>query len=172
MQEKVSVKLWLISLLIFLGVMVASGSIEQGGGTFSILDHQAAGTAEQVNKIQTQWKEAGVRGLAIIAVLCDLGWIWIYALGAFLAGRGFATKRKGLLKGLGSIIFIAAVIFGLADYTETILQFIQLIQDEGSDQLAGIAAFAQPIKISAFIVAFIGIVAALILDRFIQPKPA
>ncbi|MEP1421925.1 MAG: hypothetical protein ABJK59_09170 [Erythrobacter sp.] len=166
MQEKVSVRFWLIGIVVFLGVMAATASVEQGGVTYGIVDHQAAATAAMVDEIQTQWREEGVRNFAIFAVICDLGWIWIYALGSYLAGREFAAKRQGVLRVIGLVIAASGVVFGITDYVETISQFIQLLQDAGSDTLAGIAAFMQPIKSAAFVIAFIGVIIALVMDRF------
>ena len=166
MREKVSIRLWLFSLVVFAGVMILSSMITQGEVTYTIVDHQAAATAGRVDEIQTQWREAGVRNTAIAAVIGDLAWIWIYALGAYLAGKGFATKRQGMLRILGWIVAVSGIVFGITDYTETISQFIQLLQDTGSDTLAGIAAFMQPIKVTAFLVAFSGIIIALLVDRF------
>ena len=166
MDEKVSVKVWLISLAMFVVVMVLSSMVTQGDVTYGIIDHQAAATAEKVDEIQTQWREGGVRNAAIIAVIGDLAWIWIYALGAYLVGNGFATKRRGILRIIGWAVAVSAVVFGVADYAETISQFIQLLQDTGSDTLAGFAALMQPVKIGAFIWTFFGIVLALVVDRF------
>lgn len=165
MNETISIRMWLISLAVFALVMAASASITQGDVTFGIIDHQAAGTASRVDEIQTQWREGGVLSLAIIAMMADLAWIWIYALGSYLAGREFATKRRGVLRFLGLFICAAAIVFGITDYTETISQFIQLLQGQGSDTLAGIAAFMQPIKIAAFMAAFIGVIVAIVADR-------
>lgn len=166
MSEKINVRFWLIGLGVFLLVMAASASVTQGDVTFGIVDHQAAATAQKVDEIQTQWREGGVRNLAIIAVLCDLGWIWIYALGSFLAGREFATKRQGVLRAIGFMVSAAAILFAVTDYTETISQFIQLLDDKGSDNLAAIAATLQPIKIVAFLATFFLLILALLVDRF------
>jgi len=145
--------------------MLISLAIEQGEVTYGIIDHQAAGTAAKVDEIQSQWREGGVRTLAIIAVIADLAWIWLYALGSYLAGREFSRLRSGLVRLIGLVVCVSAGVFGITDYTETIAQFIQLLGDAGDDQLAGLAATMQPIKIAAFLVAFFGIVAALIIDR-------
>jgi len=166
MDSKISIKMWLTGLVVFLAVIAVTNMVEQGDVTLGIIDHQAAGTAQRVDEIQTQWRENGVRNLAIIAVIADLAWIWIYALGSFLAGRGFATRRQGALRAMGLLICASAIVFGITDYTETTLQFIQLFNDKGNDAMAGIAATVQPIKVAAFIVSFAGIIIALVVDRF------
>lgn len=166
MDEKINIRVWLISLAVFAMVISVSSSITQGDVTFGIIDHQAAGTAARVDEIQTQWREGGVRILAIVAMVGDLAWIWIYALGSYLVGRQFATLRQGVVRAIGMVICGAAAVFGITDYTETILQFIQLLGDKGNDTMAGIAATVQPIKVVAFIVSFVGILGALVMDRF------
>lgn len=166
MQEKVSVRFWLIGVGVFLVVIAVSSLIEQSGATFGIVDHQSAGSAERVNEIQAQWHEQGVHGHAIAAMAFDLGWIWIYALGSFVAGRGFATKHQGILGTIGLLICGAAVVFAITDYAETISQFIQLLRESGSDTLAGVAAVMQPIKMLAFVVTFLGVVFAAAFERY------
>lgn len=166
MQKNVNLRLWLISLAVFAVVIGLSSLITQGDVTFGIVDHQAAASAERVDEIQAQWREGGVRTFAIVAVVADLLWIWLYALGSFVAGRSFASGRGAVLYVAGLIICAAAIIFAIADYTETILQFIQLLNENGDDTMARLAATAQPIKISAFLIAFVGIVAAWMINRF------
>lgn len=166
MQDKIGIKFWLLSLGIFAVVVAIGMGINQGDVTLGIPEHQAAPNAERVDEIQTQWREGGVRGIAIAAMVADLCWIWIYALASFQVGRGFATKRQGVLRLMGIAIAASAVVFALTDYTETTLQFIQLLRDAGDDQMAAIASGVRPIKMVAFLAAFFGIIAALVIDRF------
>lgn len=166
MDDKIEIKLWLASLVIFALVVIVSVSITSGDVTLGISEHQAATSADRVDEIQTQWRDGGVRGLAIFAIICDLAWIWIYALASFQVGKGFATRRQGFLRTVGLVICMSAVVFALTDYTETILQLIQLLRDVGSDQMAQVASTVQPIKIYSFLVAFILVTAALVIDRF------
>jgi hypothetical protein len=70
-----------------------------------------------------------------------------------------------MLRRLGWVIAVAAILLGIADYAETICQFVQAMTLKGSDTLAGIAATAQPIKSTAFLTTFIGLLAALLLRR-------
>jgi len=170
LNDTISIRFWLISLLVFVLVVILTSMVTQGDETFGIIDHQAAGTASRVDEIQAQWREGGVRGLAIIAVIADLAWIWMYALSSFAVGRGFATERQGILRSLGLFTCGVSVVFGITDYTETMLQFIQLLRDSGSDQMAGIAAAMQPIKIAAFFIALIGIIFSLFLDRLMATR--
>ena len=164
-NQAISKRLWLISLLIFALVVVISMAVNQGGVTLGIPEHQAAQTAKRVDEIQTQWREGGVRNLAIFAIVCDLAWIWIYALGGFQIGKGFATYRTGILRLLGVVICGAALVFAATDYTETALQLIQVLQDEGNDKMAVVASTMRPIKIVAFLAVFAAVITAWLIDR-------
>ena len=53
-------------------------------------------------------------------------------------------------------------VFGMADYLETVCQLVQLVREQGSDILAGTAALARPVKMIAWIVGTIAMIAALI----------
>ena len=53
----------------------------------------------------------------------------------------------------------------LTDYTETVLQIIQLVADKGSDSLAASAATVRPFKVIAWIVTFVGVPVALVMRR-------
>jgi hypothetical protein len=63
------------------------------------------------------------------------------------------------------LIMVAALLFCVTDYAETISQFVQAMQYKGSDLLAGIAATARPIKSLAWVITFVGLLAALLLRR-------
>ena len=132
--------------------------------TFGITDHQAAGTAARVDAIQTQWREGGVRPLAILAMIGDLVFIAIYGWGSWRAGRSF-MPAGGRVRVIGAFIAAAALVFVLTDYTETVLQIIQLVADKGSDPLAASAATARPFKVIAWIVTFVGVPVALVMRR-------
>jgi hypothetical protein len=53
----------------------------------------------------------------------------------------------------------------VADYVETVCQFVQAMTFKGNDSLAYIAATAQPFKSTAFLVTFFGLLVALFLRR-------
>lgn len=127
--------------------------------------HQAAGDAAAVNAIQTAWAEAGVLGSAKIAMIGDLIFIGIYGIGSVLGGLYFRTHGTGITRHIGSIVALCGAVFLLTDYGETIAQFIQLTGNEGSDALAGFAATLRPIKMVTWTATFIGILAALIIQR-------
>jgi hypothetical protein len=156
---------WLGGLLI-LAIMIAMNPwFTNDVSPWGIRDHQSAGTAARVDAIQAAWQAAGVMSLARIGMAMDLLYIGVYSFGAYCGGRLFASSGRPALRRLGWVIVIAAIIVAVADYAETICQFIQAINFRGSDMLAGIAATAQPIKSTAFLTSFFGLLAALTVRR-------
>jgi len=98
----------------------------------------------------------------------DLVFIGIYGAGSWIAGRSF-MRMGGTVRTIGAVVAAAALVFVLTDYTETLLQLAQLLRDAGSDQLAGIAATARPVKVAAWVVTFLGVIAAWLIRRFAAP---
>lgn len=163
--EKRFWRYWLGGLLI-LAIMIAMNPwFTSDVSPWGIRDHQSAGTALRVDAIQAAWQAAGVLNLARFGIALDLIYIGIYSFGAYCGGRLFAQSTRPSLRRLGWIIVAAAVVVGIADYTETICQFVQAINFKGSDILARVAATAQPIKSTAFLTTFIGLLAALLFRR-------
>jgi hypothetical protein len=158
-------RFWLGGLLL-LAIMIAMNPwFTNDVSPWGIRDHQAAGTALRVDAIQAAWAAAGVMDLARFGIALDLIYIGVYSYGAYCGGRLFAQSVRPPLRRLGWIIVVAAVIVAIADYVETLCQFVQAIRFQGSDPLAAIAAAAQPIKSTAFLTSFIGLLAALMLRR-------
>jgi len=160
---------WLGGILLFAVMVALNPSITVAGVPQGIGDHQAAATAVRVNEIHSAWQSAGVLDIAKFGMAIDLLFIGIYAFGAFIGGMLFRAMPSAAMRRLGSVIVVAAVIFCIADYAETISQFVQIMQAQGSDNLAGIAAFVQPIKMIAFLTTFVGILAGLLLQRRLNP---
>ena len=77
----------------------------------------------------------------------------------FVAGRSLAANSQRAARVIGWAVAVAAVLFVITDYLETVLQFIQLLQDRGVDWMAATAGFAQPIKVAAWIATFVGVIA-------------
>lgn len=134
-----------------------------------ILDHQAAATATEVDRIQRAWTDAGQAGTARIAMISDLCFIGIFGIGSFLGGVRLRKSGGTILTSLGFVAILSAVVFVVTDYTETISQFIQLSAMRGDDSLAGLAATVRPIKIVAFLVTFFAVLLGLILKRRVRP---
>ncbi|WP_421991775.1 hypothetical protein [Qipengyuania sp.] len=168
-EPKPNLRWWLWGLLAFVIVIALSMAVTHPESvTLGIAEHQAAGSAARVDEIQDQWREGGVRTLAIIAMLGDLVFIGMYGWGSWLAGRSFMAMR-GSARMLGILIAISAIIFLVTDYTETILQVVQLLSEQGSDWMAAVAATVRPVKILAWIATFGGVLMALAIRRFGAP---
>ncbi len=163
--EKRFWRYWLGGLLI-LAIMIAMNPwFSNEVSPWGIRDHQSAGTALRIDAIQAAWQAAGVMNLARFGIALDLVYIGVYSFGAYCGGRLFAQSEKLSLRRLGWVIISAALIVCVADYVETLSQFVQAMTFKGSDLLAGIAATAQPIKSTAFLTSFFGLLAALLLRR-------
>lgn len=163
--EKRFWRYWLGGLLI-LAIMIAMNPwFSNEVSPWGIRDHQSAGTALRIDAIQSAWQAAGVMNLARFGIALDLVYIGVYSFGAYCGGRLFAQSEKLFLRRLGWVIIAAALIVCVADYVETLSQFVQAMTFKGSDLLAGIAATAQPIKSTAFLTSFFGLLAALLLRR-------
>ena len=158
-------RFWLGGLLILAMMIAMNPWFVTDVSPWGIRDHQSAGSAARVDAIQAAWQAAGVLGQARLGIAIDLVYIAVYSFGAYCGGRLFAQSQNVSLRRLGWIIVAAAVVVGIADYAETICQFIQVMQFKGSDLLAGIAATAQPIKTTAFLVSFFGLLTALLIRR-------
>lgn len=157
--------LWIGGLVLFAIVIALGlplGITEVPGG---ILDHQAAGTAAEVDRIQRAWADAGLLGQARLAMMGDLVFIGVYGAGSVLGGLWFNRVGTGRVRTLGLLVALAGAVFLVTDYLETVSQLIQLWRFEGSDTLAGLAATVRPIKILAWLVSFFGVLLALLLRR-------
>ena len=165
MTKKVDIKFWLIGLAMF-GALIAFDLLAMADRPFSIIDHQAAGTAERVNEIQLAWKDAGYFTMSTISMVGDLIFIVFYSLGAWRAGTSIRAHSGTVMRFIGLILMVAAPVFFVTDIVETSLQLTQMLMDQGVDWMAATAAFMQPIKINAWIVSFVAVIAALIAARF------
>jgi hypothetical protein len=160
---------WMWGLVAFAVVVALSLAVTAPADvTLGITDHQAAATAARVDEIQAQWHAGGVRPLAIFAMIGDLAFIAIYGWGSWIAGRSF-MPMDGIVRIIGAVVAASALVFVLTDYTETLLQLVQVLRDQGSDRLAGIAATVRPFKVAAWIVTFVGVIAAWLIRRFAAP---
>jgi hypothetical protein len=158
-------RFWLGGLLI-LAIMIAMNPLFVNDvSPWGIRDHQSAGTSMRVDAIQAAWQAAGVMNIARWAIALDLVYIAVYSFGAYCGGQMFRAGKKPTLRRLGWMIMAAAIIVCVADYIETICQFIQAIRLAGDDALAEIAAAAQPIKSTAFLISLFGILTALVVQR-------
>lgn len=133
-----------------------------------ILDHQAAPDAVSVDAIQAAWQSAGLIKQARIAMIADLAFIGLYGVGVVLGGLYFRAASGKSLRMIGWIALVCGIVFLSTDFSETIAQYIQLNQMAGDDGLAGMASLMGVPKMLSFIVAFIALIAGLLVERFGQ----
>jgi hypothetical protein len=167
--EKRFWRYWLGGLLLLAFMIAMNAWFITDVSPWGIRDHQSAGTAAKIDAIQNAWQAKDVMDWARISIVIDLIYIAVYSTGAFCGGMLLAASPRPLLRRLGAVIMVVAVILAIADYTETICQFVQAMRFKGSDQLATIAATAQPIKSTAFLITFLGLLIALALRRMARP---
>jgi hypothetical protein len=168
--EKNFWRYWLGGLALLALMIVMNNWLTNDISPWGIRDHQSAGTALRIDAIQNAWASADVLNLARWSIAIDLVYIGIYSFGAYCGGKLFTGETHSGLKRLGWLIVIAAIILAIADYLETICQFIQAVQFRGSDFLSLIAATAQPIKSLAFLTTFFGVLTGLALRRFARRR--
>lgn len=137
-----------------------------------ILDHQVAATAARVDEIQGAWAQAGNLSFARLSIGLDLVFIGVLTVAGVIGGVRIARARQGaILKGIGWLTAVGFLVFGGADYTETISQFIQ-VMSHGIDPLAQLAATANKPKIIAFLVGHAALIVGLIGLFLTRGKPA
>ncbi|WP_417611808.1 hypothetical protein [Parasphingorhabdus sp.] len=154
---------WGGGLALFAYLILSGGALETAVAPNGILDHQSAATAARVNAIQQSWDEAGVLNLARWGMILDLVFITLYMSGGIIGGRLiWQWARSPALKKLGLLSVLVYFLFGLSDYVETICQLVQLVNEQGSDWLAGTAAIARPVKIIAWIIGTVVMMVALV----------
>lgn len=156
---------WIGGLILFAVVIMLSLPLTLTAVPGGIGDHQAAGSAAEVDRIQAAWAAAGLYGQARIAMIGDLIFIGVYGIGCMLGGRWFMVSPVSRVRTLGLAALMAGFTFLLTDYIETVCQFIQLVRSAGDDTLAGVAAAVRPVKMAAWILATLAILIALALDR-------
>lgn len=148
------------ALVIWIGFPLAIEGVPGG-----ILAHQSAGSAFQVDMIQRAWSLAGLYERALLSMVGDIVFITIYGLGSWYGGLAFMEEADTRLRRLGMLLVGAAIVFIATDYAETFSQIIQLWQMRGSDTLASVAATVRPVKVVAWVITFVGTLAALVVRR-------
>jgi hypothetical protein len=161
---------WLGGLLLLAIMAVMNVFLSLPSSPLGIIDHQTAGTGARVDDIQFGWKAGGVLTLARISIALDLVFIAVYSWGAYQGGRVMRQETSPMIRRLGTVIMIAAALYPILDYTETLGQFIQVMTFKGSDLLSGIAATVRPFKSVDFLVTLIGLLTALALRRMARRK--
>lgn len=161
---------WLAGLVLFAIVIALSLPLAIPCVPGGIMDHQAAGTAAEVDRIQRAWRLAGLWNRATIAMIGDLVFIGIYGAGSVLAGLHFRRAPTAGLRLLGKGIVAAGVLFLVSDYAETVSELIQLIRFEGDDGLATLAATVRPVKLVVWVATLMGVIAALVGQHWLSAR--
>ena len=157
---------WWIAGLLALGVVaLMNGPLDIEGVKGGMTAHQKAGSAKAVEDIHELWIEADLYEWAQAAIVTDLVFIAICSIGTYLMGRQFRASGSGIVRMAGLFALATGLVFMLTDYAETIAQAIQLFEREGSDRLAAIAATVRPVKMAAWIAAFLAVLAGLVMER-------
>ena len=156
---------WVGGLVLFAAVLALHLPLTLTAVPNGILDHQSAGTAAEVNRIQAAWMAAGVIGTARFAMIGDLIFIGVYGTGCVLGGWYYMRTGHGFVRLLGMAALIAGFMFLITDYGETLAQLVQLLRGRGGSNLAAFAATMQPIKVVAWITTVLSITFAFLLRR-------
>lgn len=164
-SKRLAITMWVAGLFAFAVIVFLHAPLAITAVPGGISEHQAAPDAATVNAIQNAWAQAGVLDQAAIAMIGDLIFIGIYGVGCVLAGLHYRSRGGKALRVLGTITLWSGAIFLITDYAETICQFIQLVQQTGSESLAAIASGVRPVKTLALIMSFFAVITALIADR-------
>ena len=167
--EQRFISLWVAGLALFALAIWLSLPLRIDAVPGGILDHQAAGSAAEVNRIQQAWEGAGLAERAQMAMFGDLVFIVVYGMGAWYGGLAFAQESRPKLRRLGWLLVGAAALFLATDLLETIAQLVQLLGLRGSDGLATLAATVQPVKMVAWLVTFFGVIAGLAVRQISPP---
>jgi hypothetical protein len=160
-SEKSFWRYWISGLLLLAFMAALNPFLANEVAPWAILDHQVAGSAMRVDSIQFAWARDGVLNLARFSMAVDLLFIPVYSWGAYCGGRIMRGEANPKLRRVGRLIMVAAALYPLLDYAETISQFIQVMQFKGNDTLAQIALAAKPVKSVVFLITVFGILAAL-----------
>lgn len=154
--------LYVIGWALLAAQAATNGRLATAASPRGILDHQVAGTAARVDEIQSAWATAGTLSFARLSMGVDLLFIGFATVaGVFGAVLIFRDGRSAALRAVGAVAGAAMLVFGLADYTETISQVVQVVS-AGSDPLAALAASVNAIKIGAFLFGSVALIIALI----------
>jgi hypothetical protein len=163
--------LYLIGLAVFAFIATTNATLVTAAAPQGILDHQSAATAMRVEQIHVGWKEKGVFGFARTSMIFDLVFITFATLAGVVGG--YLMARKGGVRGaLGWVVLGVWLIFGGLDYIETGAQLMQVLNDRGQDELAGLAASVRPPKIAAFLAGTLLLWAALVWTGMAARKAA
>lgn len=162
---------YVVSWAVFAYIAVTNTQMVTPVSPGGILDHQSAATAMRADQIHDAWKAKGTFGFAAVSMSLDLVFITFATLAGVVAG--YLMARAGGLRGMfGWLVLGVWALFGACDYIETTCQLVQVLQDKGSDELAGLAATVKPPKMAAFVAGTLALWAGLVWTWIAARKPA
>ena len=100
------VSIWFAGLAAFAITIALGAPLAIDGVPEGILDHQAAGSAVEVNRIQGLWQSAGLTSTARNAMIADLVFIGVFGTGCVLGGLYY---RRAQVRWLASIGYANAI---------------------------------------------------------------
>jgi len=131
-----------------------------------VVNHQAAGTAAQIDAVQDSWKAANRLGFAKFLMIADFFFIAIYFTGAFLGGLLMLGDENVTIRRLGIIVILGALMFFVFDYLdESIPEAIQLFNMQGEDKLAALSRSAQMPKVVGMLLTLVGLLTKVRTDK-------
>lgn len=133
------------------------------GAPGGLTEHQTAGSAAAIDRVQAAWRGAGVEGRAKAVMLLDLAFIAVFSRGAMAAGRHL---RAGGQRWTGAMALAAGAVFLVTDGAETVAQTVMLWRFAGNDTLASIAAAMQRPKLAALAAALLAVPLGAAMRRF------
>lgn len=164
--------LFALGWALFAFLVATNGMMATETSPRGILDHQVAGTAAKVDAIQAAWAHAGHLEFARMSMATDLVFIGVLTTAGLIGGAQIAGAANGaLVRLLGWITAGAFLVYGLADYLETIPQLVQAMS-RGSDSLAQLAATANRPKVIGFLLGHLALAAGLAGVWLGRPKAA
>lgn len=159
-------RFWIGGIIILILLILLNPLLVTDASPLGIADHQAAGSAYNVNAIQNAWVMVGVIHWAKLAMIVDLLFISTYSFGAMCGGILLRHDKRRFISRVGSLVIASSIIFFVTDYAETIAQVIQLFEMQGSDSLANLAASVGPAKNISFLITLFAVLGIIIWDKF------
>jgi hypothetical protein len=147
---------------LFAFLVATNGQMVTPVSATGIVDHQVAGSAARVDEIQGAWAAAGRLDFARLSIGVDLLFIGVLTVAGIVGGVAITRAARGpVLRVVGQVAALAFLVFGVADYAETIAQFVQ-VMSAGDDGLAGLARTANTPKVFAFLGGHVLLIAGLV----------
>jgi len=158
-------RFWISGIIFAISIILANFVLFTDVAPLGVINHQSAGTAVQIDAIQESWKAANRLGFAKFLMIADLFFIAIYFTGAFSGGLLMLGDESAMIRRLGLIVILGALMFFVFDYLETIPEAIQLFNMQGEDELAALSRAAQIPKVVGMLLTLVGLTIKVKTDK-------